>query len=169
MNVNRESPVFQAFVTGLKNAHAVEQQALQTIEGQLERHEKHPSLIAALRRHHEATKTLAARVEAILTSYGESPSGFKEGVLGFIGSVSSVAHAPTEDEAIKNTFAGFAFKHYEIAMYESLIVMAERAGHADVAPLRENLSEVERLAAELRPLIGEVTGTYLDLELAEHA
>lgn len=163
------APVRDALVTGLQNAHAVTTQAVQTLEGQLSRHEHYPDLIAALQRHHDAAQTQAARLETLLSTLGEAPSGFKEGVLSFIGSASSVAHAPTEDEALKNTFAGFAFKHYEVAMYDSLIVMAERAGNVDTTLLRENLAEVEALAAELRPLIKSVTAQYLNLEVAETA
>lgn len=166
---DRKNPVLDAFITGLQNAHAVEMQALETIEGQLKRHEHYADLIEALKRHRDATETMAGRLEMMLHDLGEKTSPAKDGILAFIGKVAVTAHAPTEDEAIKNTFAGFAFKHYEIAMYESLLVMAERAGITERDHLRQNLTDVELLAGELRPLLGSVTKRYLDLEIAEKA
>jgi len=42
--------------------------------------------------------------------------------------VEALGHSTASDEVVKNTFANFAFEHYEIASYLSLLTLAELAG-----------------------------------------
>lgn len=59
------------FITGLKNAHALEQQASQIIGRQLDRIELYPDVADRLREHLEETRTQQQRVEEILGSMNE--------------------------------------------------------------------------------------------------
>lgn len=84
-----------------------------------------------------------------------------------------MGHAPAPDEILKNSFANFAFENYEIAAYNSLIVLAEAAGEsAVVAPLQKNLEEEQNMAAWLESNLAGVTEQYVSLresgEKAKH-
>jgi ferritin-like metal-binding protein YciE len=66
---------------------------------------------------------------------------------------------------IKNTFANYAFEHYEIATYRSLLAMADAAGDASApTALRESLAEEERMAQWIADHLDETTRTYVRLE-----
>ena len=151
------------FIKGLRNAHALEKQALQIMERQVERLENYPEMEAALRRHIAETEQQRVRLEEVLGAYDASTSGLKESVLGFVGNVMAMGHTPAQDEVLKNTFANQAFENYEIATYKSLIAMAEAAGHTDVTPFEQTLREEERMAEEVRGMVEDVTRKYIAL------
>ncbi|WP_420391362.1 ferritin-like domain-containing protein [Acuticoccus sp.] len=164
--VDRERPAFDVFVTGLKNTHGLEKQGLSILDNQIERLERYPELHAALRRHRDETQAQAERLEALMSQYGESASSFKEGVMGLVGQIPTLTHAAAEDEVLKNLFAGYGFENYEVASYDSLLVMAEAAGHSDTSPLQTSLREEEEMVRTLRPMVSDVTRKYVSLETA---
>ena len=63
-----------AFITGLKNAHALENQALELMNRQVERIENYPEIKAKLQQHIQETHNQIARLERILELLGESRS-----------------------------------------------------------------------------------------------
>ncbi len=63
----------EIYVTALKNTHALEMQALQIMERQVERLQRYPEMEAALRRHIEETHGQRTRIEEALHSLSESP------------------------------------------------------------------------------------------------
>lgn len=77
----------EIYVTALKNTHALEMQALQIMERQVERLKNYPEMEEALRRHIEETHGQRARLEEALQALGDSPSAIKEGFLGFVGNM----------------------------------------------------------------------------------
>ena len=152
------------YVTALRNTHALEEQALQIMERQVERLQNYPEMERALRLHIEETHGQRRRLEEALASLNESPSAVKEAVLGLVGNVAALAHAPAQDEILKNTFANHAFENYEIAAYTSLITIAEAAGQAGpVTGLRQSLQEEQRMAQTIRDLIEAITRKYMML------
>jgi len=153
------------FITGLRNAHAVEQQALQIMNRQVERLESYPDLEARLRQHIDETKGQAERLEAILDDLGEDHSTFKDTMSELMGNMAALGHSAAGDEVLKNSFADYAFENYEIAAYKSLISMAEAAGvNRAVAPLQQNLREEEAMASWLADHLEGTTQRYLSLE-----
>ena len=48
--------------------------------------------------------------------------------MSIVGNLAALGHSTASDEVVKNTFANFAFEHYEIASYSSLLTLAELAG-----------------------------------------
>src|SRR3954454_1906271 len=130
------------YVTALKNTHALELQALQIMERQVERLQRYPDMEAALRRHITETYGQRVRLEEALSSLAESPSTIKEGVLGLMGNLAALAHAPASDEILKNAFANRAFENYEAAAYDALITLAEAAGHnASLSAFEQSMKE----------------------------
>ncbi|KAB1076908.1 ferritin-like domain-containing protein [Methylobacterium soli] len=152
------------YVTALKNAHAVEMQALQIMERQVERLERYPEMEAALRSHITETHHQRDRLEEALGTFSETPSALKEGVLGLMGNMAALAHAPAQDEILKNSFANHAFENFEIAVYESLIAIADAAGQSNhISAFQTSLKEEETMAQTIRGLIRPTSLRYLEL------
>ncbi len=156
------------FVAGLKNAHALENQALELMNRQVERIENYPDIKAKLQQHIQETHNQIDRLEKILESVGESRSVLKDNALSLTGNLAAVAHALTQDEILKNSIANFAFENFEIASYKSLIQLADETGHRDAAsPLQETLREEQEMAKWIDGHLPDVTHTYLERYVAD--
>ncbi|WBH18139.1 ferritin-like domain-containing protein [Sphingomonas radiodurans] len=154
----------ELFITGLTNAHAVEKQALSIITPQVERIENYPEVADRLRLHIDETNQQIQRLDEILATFGTSSSGLKDTVLSMSGGMAAVAHSVAGDEIIKNSFANYAFEHFEIAAYKSLLVMAEDGGFAQFTPLlKQSLGEEEAMAQWLEDALPMVTRRYATL------
>lgn len=152
------------YVTALKNTHAIELQALQIMERQVERLQHYPEMEAALRRHIEETHGQRDRLEEALGSLGDSPSTVKEGFLGFVGNIMALGHVPAQDEILKNTFANHAFENFEIAAYTSLLTIADAAGQdGHRSAFERSLKEEQDMARTVAELIQPTTQRYLEL------
>lgn len=155
------------YITGLVNAHALENQAISILSRQVERLESYPEMSDQLRRHIDESKTQAARLEEILQAHGTSHSTLKDLVTSFTGNMAALAHAPMQDEVIKNTFANFAFEHFEIASYRSLLTMAELAGdNSSPKLLEQSLNEEIRMAKWIEDNLDATTRKYVQLTAA---
>ena len=150
------------FVTGLKNAHAMENQAVSIIKPQLKRIENYPQVARRLEQHLQETENQMKRIEDILGSLDEDHSAMKDWMLYAGGSMAAIGHSMADDEILKNSIANFAFENYEIAAYNSLLIMAEMGGfQSAMAALRENLSEEENMARWLSENLREVTAEFV--------
>jgi ferritin-like metal-binding protein YciE len=153
------------YITGLRNAHALETQAVQLLQRQVERLENYPALSQRIKQHIEESRTQSDRLKQILASHGSSESTLKDLGAGFMGNMAALAHVPTPDEVLKNSFANFAFEHYEIASYRALISMAEMAGDRAAVPLlQETLKEEVALAEWIDQALPDVVKTYVQRE-----
>ena len=152
------------FVTGLRNAHAMENQALSIMKPQLSRIENYPEVAARLEQHIRETEVQLARLDELLGAMDEDSSTIKDTALSLMGSVASIGHAVAGDEIIKNSLANFAFENYEIAAYNSLLTIAE-AGQFNKALdlLQLNLNEEEAMADWLRENLPKVTLRFVEL------
>lgn len=153
------------YLTGLRNAHAVETQAVQLLSRQVERLENYPTLAERMRRHIEESRNQAARLEEILDRNGTSRSVLKDAMTGLMGNLAALGHAAAQDEVVKNTFANYAFEHYEIATYKALLEMAGAAGDTQATPLlRQSLEEEMRMAEWLDQHLPDTLNAYMRLE-----
>ncbi|WP_342586499.1 ferritin-like domain-containing protein [Mangrovicella endophytica] len=114
------------FVEAVRNAHALENEALSIMNRQIERLKNYPALSERLERHVGETEGQIARLEQILGELGEDPSTFKDTVMSIGGSIAALGHTAASDEVLKNAFADFAFENFEIAAYRSLITLTVR-------------------------------------------
>lgn len=154
----------ELFVTGLKNAHAVEKQALSIMTPQVTRIENYPEVADRLRLHIEETNGQIARLDEILAEFDSSGSALKDMGLSMSGSMAALAHTVAGDEIVKNSFANYAFEHFEIAAYKSLLVMAEDGGFAKAMPLlKQSLGEEEAMARWIDEHLPVVTRRYATL------
>ena len=157
----------ELYVTGLRNAHALETQAVQLLQRQTERLENYPAMLQRMKEHIEESRSQAQRIERILQSLGTSHSALKDIGLGLMGNLAALAHAPAPDEVVKNSFANFAFEHFEIASYRSLLVLAEAAGdNQGPGLLRQSLQEEEAMAKWISDHLEETTRTFLQRSVA---
>jgi ferritin-like metal-binding protein YciE len=155
------------YVAGLVNARAVETQAIQLLSRQVERLENYPEMEAVLRRHILESEAQRDRLDHLLEELGTSSSTVKDLVTGLMANMAALGHAVAPDEVIKNSLANYAFEHYEIAIYNSLLTLADLAGHAS-APmaLKQSLSEEERMAQWCADHLDATTRRYVQLRVS---
>src|SRR3954471_12673403 len=91
--VMAENETREVFVTGLKNAHAMENQALSIMKPQLSRIENYPEVAAKLDQHIRETEGQIARIEELLSGLNEDHSSLKDMTLSFGGAMAAVGHA----------------------------------------------------------------------------
>lgn len=152
------------FVSGLRNAHALEHQALSIMDRQIERLAQYAEVEQQLRSHRNETEHQIQRLETILESLGESHSTLKDMTMSFTGAVAALGHAFASDEILKNSFANAAFESFEKASYKALIVMAEAGGYHEAVPLlQETLREEEAMLTFLDETLPKVVTKYLSL------
>jgi ferritin-like metal-binding protein YciE len=155
------------FITGIKNAHAMENQALSIMKPQISRIENYPDVARRLEQHIKETEGQIARLEDILSRVGEDSSTFKDWALSMSGGMAALAHTAASDEILKNTLANYAFEHFEIAAYKSLLALAELGEITTACPaLEANLKEEEDMAEWLDANIRGVTLHFATLSEA---
>jgi ferritin-like metal-binding protein YciE len=151
------------FVTGLKNAHAMESQALAIMRPQVGRLKHYPEITAKLEEHIGETEGQIARIETVLDTCRADKSTLKDAALSLAGTMAALGHVPAADEILKNSFANYAFENYEAAAYKSLMTLARRV-HADDAVdlLQISLDEELAMAGWLADNVERVTDLYAD-------
>ena len=153
------------FLTGLKNAHAMEKQALSIMQPQLNRLKHYPDLSRRLEAHMSETEAQIDRLDRILDLLGESSSTLKDSFLSAFGSMAALGNVTAGDEVLKNTFANLAFENYEIAAYTSLLTAARSAGQEGaIALLEQSLDEERQMAEWVAEHIPPVTETFISLQ-----
>lgn len=159
-----EQYVREIFVTGVRNAHAMENQALSIMKPQLERIENYPEVAQRLEMHIRETERQIERLESILHDLNQDHSSLKDMALSFTGAMAAMGHTMADDEILKNSFANFAFEHFEIAAYKSLITVAEMGGYrAAMGALQANLGEEQKMAHWLEDNLATVTQKFVTL------
>jgi ferritin-like metal-binding protein YciE len=130
----------------LVDAHAIEQQSTQLLT-------KGPGLVdddalaAAFRDHLAETKAHSRRIADRLEAHDAQPSRFQDTAMrGGALSFGAFFKAQRDTTAKLGGFA-FAFEHLEIAGYELLRRMAERAGDEATVEVATSIADEERAAA----------------------
>src|SRR3978361_961787 len=85
------------FVTGLRNAHAMEIQARELMERQSERLTDYPEVKNRLASHLRETEGQLKRLEQCLSSLGESNSSIKDTAQSFMANMMAIAHTDAND------------------------------------------------------------------------
>jgi ferritin-like metal-binding protein YciE len=151
-----------ALATGLRNAHAMESQALELLERQASRLEEYPEVQEQVQHHLAQTGRQLDRLEQCLDALGEDAAVVKDGALATLGDLMAASNAMAEDEILKNTFASYSFEHYEIAAYRSLLTLCEIATQRSIVPLlQQSLEEEEAMAKWLKDNLSRVTKDFV--------
>jgi len=131
----------------LTDAHSIEEQALVQME-QAPRMAGDPELAKIFRDHLAETREHEQAVRAELTRRGAEPNTVKD-VAGKLGGWGMVLFARLNpDTPGKLVVHGYSYEHMELAAYELLKRMAQRAGDQHVVELCERLGGQERAMAD---------------------
>lgn len=109
------------FVTGLRNAHAMEMQARELMERQIDRTQDYPELRTRLQQHLVETTSQLERLESVLKEMGESSSTLNDTALSMMGNFSAMMHAASSDEIIKNMLANNMFENFDLPVSSSVM------------------------------------------------
>jgi ferritin-like metal-binding protein YciE len=131
----------------LTDAHSIEEQALVQME-QAPRLAGDADLARIFKEHLAETRGHEQAVRGELTRRGAEPSTVKD-VAGKLGGWGMVLFARLNpDTPGKLAAHGYSYEHMELAAYELLKRMAQRAGDGDVVALCERIGGQERAMAD---------------------
>ena len=155
------------YLTGLRNQHAVETQAIGTIQNELPRMTAYPDLHAQMQREKDRSVEQAARLDRLLAKHGTKASLAKEAVTGTVATVAGFAHSLASDEVLKDVLAAVGFKAYEIGSYKVLITLAQAIGALDdVAVLEQSMKEEQEMGDWLGSHLPGFVHAYLRQQAA---
>ncbi|MCA1439511.1 ferritin-like domain-containing protein [Ensifer sp. IC4062] len=147
----------------LRDAHAMEEQAITMLTSQSGRLEDYPELKARIDLHLQETRDQAAMLEQCLKRLNGGTSTVKDisGKVMAIGQ--SLSGLFVEDEVVKGALASYTFEHMEIASYRILITAADCAGDQETKRICETILQQEVAMAEwLDQHAPEITRRFLE-------
>ncbi|HVU77679.1 MAG TPA: DUF892 family protein [Gaiellaceae bacterium] len=141
------SSVNEQLVKHIDEAHAMEQNVLRMLDGMISTTDD-PDILRELEHHKIETEGHSERMRKRLEAHGATPSMVKQagGILG------ALAKMPLDmirgEKAGRNARDGYATEHMEIASYELLKRIAERAGDLETVAACDEIIEQERMMAQ---------------------
>lgn len=99
----------------LRDAHAMEEQAITMLNSQVERLENYPELRARMARHVEETKEQARLLSGCLARYDDDSSAMKDMIGKITAFGQGLSGVFASDEVMKGTLASYTFEQMEIA------------------------------------------------------
>jgi ferritin-like metal-binding protein YciE len=140
------SQLEEQLVKHIDEAYAMEQNVGRMLDGMISTTDD-PEILDALEHHKMQTQGHADRMKARLEAHDATPSGVRQ--VG--GIVAALAKMPLDmvrgEKAGRNARDGFATEHMEIASYELLRRIAEKAGDEETARVAgEIISEEQNMA-----------------------
>jgi ferritin-like metal-binding protein YciE len=136
-------------VKHIDEAYAMEQNVLRMLDGMIETTDDE-EIKNELRQHKLETERHAERMQQRLEAHSATPSMVKEagGIAGAL--MKSVLDMARPEKAGRNARDGYTTEHMEIAAYQLLERIAQRAGDEETAvAARENRAEEEAMAKKL--------------------
>jgi len=131
----------------LTDAHSIEVQALLQMRV-APRMARDPQLARAFREHIVETEEQERLVRERLAARGADPSRLKD-IAGRAGGVGMVLFARTQPDTPGKLVAhAYSYEHMELAAYELLAIVAERAGDSETAAVARSIREQEAAMAE---------------------
>jgi ferritin-like metal-binding protein YciE len=154
----------QKLIDYIEDAHALEQNVSRMLDSMISTTED-PEIEEMLRHHKEETERQEQRLRERLDALGASTSTRKEAQTIATALMKGAADQVRGDQAGKNARDGYTTEHMEIAAYQLLERLAERAGDTETAEVaRQNRAEEKAMARKM-----DVSwNKFLDLTLAEN-
>ena len=141
------SQLEEQLVKHLDEAYAMELNVARMLDGMISTTDD-PELVDALEHHKTQTQGHADRMKARLEAHDATPSGVKQ--VG--GILQAMAKMPLDmvrgEKAGRNARDGFATEHMEIASYELLRRIAEKAGDDETARVAAEIIAEEKEMAK---------------------
>jgi ferritin-like metal-binding protein YciE len=154
----------------LRDAHAMEKQAIESIENQVDRLQNYPELRNWAHEHVKTARHHRELIKQCIERRGGSASTIKDVAMTVMGKIQELTSTVMADEVLKNVIADYSFKHYQVACYKSLIAAAEEAGDHETKQVCEGiLSTDQQMADRLLPYIPQVTREYMRRDAADVA
>lgn len=164
----RQQAARELLVVGLRNAHALEEQALSVHRQQVAELDDFPAFKTRLAAHIAETEGQVARLDAALERLGEGPSSLKDVGMKIAGWAQAAGQMMADDKVIKAAIAIYGVKGFELASYRALERLAGMVGDATIgADMRASHAEEQAMVDWLESEIGDLTAAYL--EQAERA
>jgi ferritin-like metal-binding protein YciE len=148
----------------IEDAHAMEQNVSRMLDSMISTTED-PETTEMFEHHKEETERQESRLRERLDALGAGTSTRKQAQTIGAALVKGDADVVRGDQAGKNARDGYTTEHLEIAAYQLLERLAERAGDTETAEVaRQNRTEEEEMARK----IDANWDRFLDLTLAEN-
>jgi ferritin-like metal-binding protein YciE len=143
------STVNEQLIKHIDEAHAMEQNVLRMLDGMISTTDD-PEIVRELEHHKIETEGHSERMRARLQAHGATPSLVKQ-AGGIVGALAKIPLDMVRGEkAGRNARDGFATEHMEIAGYELLKRIAERAGDTEtVTACDQIIAEEQAMAATI--------------------
>jgi ferritin-like metal-binding protein YciE len=147
----------------IDEAHAMEQNVLRMLDGMISTTDD-PEILQELEHHKMETESHAQRMRQRLEAHGSSPSTVRQaaGILG------ALAKMPLDivrgEKSGRNARDGYATEHMEIASYQLLKRIAQRAGDEETATACDEIIAQEQAFATI---IEQNWDKFTDLSLRE--
>jgi ferritin-like metal-binding protein YciE len=136
----------EQLIKHIDEAHAMEQNVLRMLDGMIATTDD-PEILDALEHHKLQTQGHADRMVQRLEAHDARPSTVRQ-LGGVIGALTKMPLDFVRGEnAGRNARDGYATEHLEIASYELLSRVAEKAGDAETADIAREIIEEERAMA----------------------
>jgi ferritin-like metal-binding protein YciE len=147
----------------VEDAHAMEQSVLRSLDAMISTTEDH-EIRQMLEHHKEATERHERSLKERLDALGAGISTPKEAQTVAATLLKGIVDRARTDKLVKNARDGYVTEHMEIACYQILERLAERAGDRETAEVaRRNRADEEEMARK----IDANWDRFLDLTLAE--
>jgi ferritin-like metal-binding protein YciE len=148
----------------VEDAHAMEQNDLKMIDSMISTTDD-PETRQMLQNHKRETEEHERRMRERLDALGAGTSARKQAQAVGAALLKGVGDKARGDKAGKNARDGYTAEHLEIAAYQLLERLAERAGDSETAEVaRQNRAEEEEMARKL----DANWDRFVDLTLAEN-
>jgi ferritin-like metal-binding protein YciE len=144
-----ESKLEDRLTKHIDEAYAMEQNVLRMLDAMIETTEDE-EIVSELRGHKLETERHADRLRQRLEAHGASPSMVREATGIMAALMKSVVDMVRQEKVGRNARDGYATEHLEIASYQLLERIAERAGDTETADVaRQNRADEETFAKKI--------------------
>lgn len=156
------------YLSWMRDAHAMEEQALTMMRGMLSRLENYPDLSARIERHVAETERQCDLLHALLEERSTGRSVMKDTMARMVAAGQGLSGMFAGDEVVKGGMSSYTFEHMEIAAYKVLIATARMLGDAPaVAVFEQILAEEQEMADWLYDHLDETTRIFLARDEAD--
>lgn len=150
------------YLAWLRDAHAMEEQALTMMKGMLSRLENYPVLCARMEQHITETERQAAALSKLLEGRDSGTSVMKDALGKATAFGQAMSGMFADDEVVKGAMASYTFEHMEIAAYKVLISTATTLEDTTaLAVFEQNLAEEQEMADWLLDHLDQTTRIFL--------
>ena len=152
--------------TWLQNAHALEENIGKMLQQQMADASAEPELVGRLQEHMQETERHKDQVVECLSILGTTTSSARSVAAkasGMVsGTLSGLLTGMMREQTVRNVAMDYAMENLEIAVYESIIAIADMLHQERVAQIcREILDDEERMAAWLRERIPQIASHHV--------